>query len=261
METKQSESLLFVTRGNQLQLFDYETEKIIKKYEFESDIEALDLKSDYSPHRTYYYCYNKKRLLVCRVDGLYFYEPIEFNNLETAYFIGDNDKYIVMVTKGENEYESLIYTIDNKGFVLLTTFTTNFIKAGSRFVEVNNNKDEFFVHYKLNCIVRYRLENKKHVEIKKIIQNTQIHNYHVTDKLILTISNNINIENKNFTSTTVYDLDGNLLHNRDFRNVQEAKIIHNDSSKVIRLSFNGFCSSIYGQIGKFILRSRKIIYV
>lgn len=55
METKQPENLLFVTRGNQLQLFDYEADKVITKFEFESDIEALDLTSDFSPQRHYYY--------------------------------------------------------------------------------------------------------------------------------------------------------------------------------------------------------------
>lgn len=55
METKQSESLLFVTRGNQLQLFDFETEKVISKHEFENDLDALDLVSDFSTYKQYYY--------------------------------------------------------------------------------------------------------------------------------------------------------------------------------------------------------------
>lgn len=55
MEAKQSENLLFVTRGNQLQLYDYEAENVISKYEFESDIEALNLISDFSLSKEYYY--------------------------------------------------------------------------------------------------------------------------------------------------------------------------------------------------------------
>ena len=55
MEAKQSENLLFVTRGNQLQLYDYEADKVVTNFEFESDIEALNLNSDFSPYKKYYY--------------------------------------------------------------------------------------------------------------------------------------------------------------------------------------------------------------
>lgn len=55
MEAKQTENMLFVTRGNQLQLFDFESEQIVSKYTFESDIDALDLTSAFSPAKHYYF--------------------------------------------------------------------------------------------------------------------------------------------------------------------------------------------------------------
>lgn len=183
-------------------------------------------------------------MLVCQVDGLVFLEPRRFKNLECIYFLGQGDKYIVIVSKGEQEYTSIVYKIAKREFVEVTTFTTNFIKSGSRFVEINGSSDEFFVHVKLNCVVRYRLEGGKHVEVKKIKHNAQIHGLHVTDTVVMAVSNNISVEDRNFSSATVYDLNGILLHNRDFRNVQEAKIIHNHDGELTRLHFDGLSASV-----------------
>lgn len=183
-------------------------------------------------------------MLVCQVDDLIFCDPMTFKNLENAYFIGHKDKYLVTVEKGEQEYISTIYSIVKHEFVLIATFNINFIKTGSRFVEVNNSKNEFFVHHKPNCIVRFKSEGKQTIEINKIKQTTQIHGFHVTDKVVITVSNNVTIEDKNFSSATVYDLNGNILLNRDFKNVQEAKIIHNADGILIRLYINGISTSI-----------------
>ena len=244
MENKQSQNLLFVTRGNEFQLFDYETEKVVKKVDFESDLEVLSLVSDYSPYKKYYICYNKKRLLVCQVDGLIFYTPFDFKNLECVYFMGEGDKYIVLVSKGENEYISLISTIKPNELVSVASFSTNFMKTGNRFVELNDNSDEFFVLQKQNCIVRYKIKNNKNIEINTIKQSTQINNFYVADKLVFAVSDNIMVGDKNYTSVNVYDSNGVLIHNRDFKNVQEAKIIYNRDSKLKRLSYITFCSSI-----------------
>lgn len=178
------------------------------------------------------------------MSTLTFLEPLAFKNLETAYFIGDGDKYIVTVSKGEQEYTSAVLAISGNNFVTVTSFTTNFIKMGSQFVQINSAPDEFFVQVKQNCIIRYRLENGKHIEINKVKHNTQINSFHITDKFVLTTSNNVTIEERNFSSATVYGVDGELLHNRDFRNVQEAKIIHNTRSNLTRLNTYGICASV-----------------
>ena len=50
-----NENLLFVTRSNKLQLYDFNTESVKKEYEFSQKMGILDLNSGYSPSKKYYY--------------------------------------------------------------------------------------------------------------------------------------------------------------------------------------------------------------
>lgn len=55
MENSPNENLLFVTRGNKLQLFDLESETVQKEFKFPNKLKILDLQSGYSDHQKYYY--------------------------------------------------------------------------------------------------------------------------------------------------------------------------------------------------------------
>ena len=48
MDTKK-ETLLFLTRGNSLQVFDYQNEKVLHKFMLKDESTYMKLKSFYSP--------------------------------------------------------------------------------------------------------------------------------------------------------------------------------------------------------------------
>lgn len=55
MENSPNENLLFVTRGNKLQLYDFDSETVQKEYKFPNKLKILDLRSGYSDSQKYYY--------------------------------------------------------------------------------------------------------------------------------------------------------------------------------------------------------------
>ena len=122
--------------------------------------------------------------------------------------------------------------------------TTDFLLMGGRYVDVNSEKGEFYFMKKPNVIFRYRLNKGELEEMAKFEKPVPIHGFHVTDRVLQTVSNNLTIKGYNVSSATIFDLQGKILYNRDFKKVQELKIIHNKDGWFIRFSPYGFGSSV-----------------
>lgn len=50
-----NENLLFITRANKLQLYDFNAEAVKKEYEFSQKMGILDINSGFSPSKKFYY--------------------------------------------------------------------------------------------------------------------------------------------------------------------------------------------------------------
>lgn len=101
MTNQSRKSHLFLTRGNELQIFDFDTEKVIKTFKLNVSETHLKIKSYYSPLKTLYIVRSKKDFYIVNsstYDQL-MYHKINEGTLEELYFLNKTDIHFVYVTK------------------------------------------------------------------------------------------------------------------------------------------------------------------
>lgn len=64
------ETLLFLTRGNQLQITDYQSGQIVKSFELLDDKKNMYSHSFYSPSQNYYVVHGQLNLLLISMEDL-----------------------------------------------------------------------------------------------------------------------------------------------------------------------------------------------
>lgn len=109
------ETLLFLTRGNTLQIFDYQTEKVLQSYQLKDDKDHLKLNSFYSPAKQHYVTYGQKDLLILNVNDY----SVRVNktldqSLEFFGFLGSKDTYCFYVYRDENQYVITLCKLGNE---------------------------------------------------------------------------------------------------------------------------------------------------
>lgn len=180
-----------------------------------------------------------------------FLPPFKTSHLDLVYFLGKNDRFIVLLRKYDSQFHTNVFKVENGKMSLVVEFKTDFLHGGGRYLSMNSEPDEFYFIKKPNQIIKYRLEGGELTQICKYEKKVPIHDFHATDRVLLTISNNLTISGVNVSSASSFSLDGKPAYNRDFKKVQELKILHNADDSILMISAHQYVdktgSSYYGR--------------
>lgn len=233
-------TLLFITRGNSLQIFDYKSKKIIKDFILEAKKSHLNIKSFYSSTKKFYCVYGKKDYYIIKVSdfSIVKYEKLENGSIEFINFLDKENEFFTVVQKLNSEYSSILYKME-KVPKKLFSFKASFFKTNLQYIKLSKKANLIFFQKTPNTIITYNFKNPENFEISKNLKITEkkmIHNFLSSETHLYTITN---ADNKEINSVTkIYKIEKslNLECERIFKNVQELKFVKNPDFSLLIIS-------------------------
>ena len=260
-------SLLFITRGNSLQIFDYKSKKIIKDFILDAKKSHLNIKSFYSSTKKFYCVYGKKDYYIINVDdfSIVKYEKLENGSVEFINFLDKENDYFTVVQKLNSEYNSILYKMEKEPKKLFE-FKASFFKTNLEYIKLSKEKKLIFFQKTPNSLIAYNFKSENFEISKnlKIIEKKMIHNFLVSSNYVYTIINADNKETNSVTKVFKIGESLNLECERIFKNVQELKFIPNPDFSLFIVSAHQYQDktgkSYYGREKIFKYNYEKKVY-
>ena len=243
-------SALFITRGNRVQFYNFETEQIEKEIEFTANAEQLELKSQVSPNRNYYLVYSSSEFLILDLKGDVI-TRVQEKGICKVKFIENSDKYLIKITKFETTYTLTLFSFEAGKMEKIEKFEIQFFKQNFEYLKYDFKSGFFGVQVSQNLIEIYSVVHGKLFLEHEHKENTNIVDFYVRKNYLYVSIDDVK-DGKPTISVCIYKLGEKLVleYKRVFNNVQETKIYLSDDGNTALVNAHRFMdttgNSYYG---------------
>lgn len=226
-----SESLLFLTRANKLEIFDYLSQKTLKTFTLKDDPIKMLTSSFYSPSKKLYVLHGQREVILFNIEELSIAAQLDIPE-ETPLlhfsFLDSHDELCFTVRRTGEGYLSTLYTLGEKSFLERKQFTTKLFLPHLRYLSFSESMQILFWQKTQNQLVSFSKKELDKEEGPTLEDEFPIHDFKTKGEFLFIASNNFNEGDKNKSIVKAFRIESDKLTRvvkRSFRNVQELTLI------------------------------------
>lgn len=245
-----SPASVFLLRGHRVQVYNYESGKVLAETKMEGNPELLELKGHHSGDRRHYVVFCPAEMAIFNLAG----EPVvrEAEKVTCkAKFIEHSSRFFFKVVKQSTTYVISVSEFDGKKLTKLGQFEANYFKSSFDYVRLDDTNGIVGVQVKPDEVQLFSVKGGKLVAEQAVQSATLIHDFYVRPGSVYLVVDDLK-DGKPTVSVLIYKLGPKpvLECKRVFNNVQEAKIHASDDGSVVLVNAHRFMdttgNSYYG---------------